>query len=103
MAGGGSSDPVRTFAAGIIGGVCATVAVHPADTLRTRMQLRSAPFMRHGGGGAALSVLEELRAIMNEGGMRVLFAGAAARIVKRSLSTALTWTLFEQASRRLRA
>lgn len=34
------------------------------------------------------------------GGLRGLFVGATARVLKRALSTAITWTLFEEAMRR---
>jgi hypothetical protein len=107
---------VRTFMAGLVGGGVATLAVHPADTIRTRLQLRSAAFMNGqlaakaasegsnaganpAGDARRSGIASEIRAIWAEGGVRVLYAGAAARVVKRTLSTALTWTIFEQGMR----
>jgi solute carrier family 25, member 38 len=88
-------EAVRTFVCGLLGGVVATLVVHPADTIKTRLQLRSASFL-----GSPLdpkpTIVGEIRAVFREGGVRTLFAGAVARVTKRTLSTALTWTLFEQ-------
>jgi hypothetical protein len=40
------------------------------------------------------------RILAEGGGLGALFVGSTARIMKRALSTAITWTLFEEAMRR---
>ncbi|KAA0152542.1 hypothetical protein FNF29_03769 [Cafeteria roenbergensis] len=97
--------PLRTFTAALIGGAVATVIVHPADTIRTRLQLRSAPFLQQQPqtAGAPLvraGIAKELKLVWQEGGLASLFAGAGARVAKRTMSTAITWTLFEEGLRR---
>lgn len=97
--------PLRTFTAALLGGAVATVIVHPADTIRTRLQLRSAPFLQQQpqAAGAPLvraGIAKELKLVWEEGGLASLFAGAGARVVKRTMSTAITWTLFEEGLRR---
>lgn len=97
---------LRTFMAGLVGGAVATLVVHPADTIRTRLQLRSASFLQDKPGSqlvAVKGIAGELQAVWREGGVRVLYAGAAARVVKRTLSTALTWTIFEHGMRLMTA
>ena len=49
--------------------------------------------------GAILAA--ELRALLRSQGVDGLGAGLNARIAKRALSTAITWTLFEEGERRL--
>jgi len=41
-----------------------------------------------------------IRTALASGGLRSLFLGGTARVLKRALSTAVTWTLFEEAMRR---
>jgi len=85
----------RIFFAGVGAGALATAATHPADVLKTRLQLRPA------GGrfvdGAVL--VAEARALVRAQGARGLYVGFGARVAKRTLSTALTWTLFEEGMR----
>lgn len=82
----------RDFAAALTAGALASVLTQPADVLKTRQQMAHAP----GIPPAALT----LRAIVASQGMRALFTGGTLRMGKRALSTALTWTLFEESARR---
>lgn len=51
--------------------------------------------------GTRLRVSDAVSAVLARGGgLRGLFTGATARVLKRALSTAITWTLFEEAMRR---
>ena len=93
---GTAPEAVRTFVAGLFGGAVATILVHPADTIRTRVQLRAAATEPGAAPGVGGAVLREMRTVWEEGGLRAVFAGASARVVKRTISTALVWTLFEQ-------
>jgi solute carrier family 25 protein 38 len=86
----------RTFLAGVLAGAFATTVTHPADVLKTRLQLKSA----RGRFVDGRILLSELAALMREEGPRALLVGVQARIIKRAVSSALTWTLFEEVMRR---
>ena len=45
-------------------------------------------------------LLAEVRSILASEGPRGLWLGLGPRVAKRALSTAVTWTLFEEAVRR---
>jgi solute carrier family 25 protein 38 len=83
------------FAAGAAAAVAATLLTQPADVVRTRMQLGLGAA---GGGSLAL-----LRGIFAAQGARGLLAGAAPRMAKRTMQTALVWTLYEELVPRLTA
>jgi hypothetical protein len=151
---------VRNFIAGLGAGALATIITHPADVLKTRLQLKVRGGRGGKGGGekggpgaggrlllppvgtltshrhhhrrlylfARLSWLlltplllfphspspqtaggrfvdwarlsAEARDVVARQGTGGLFVGVGARVAKRALSTAITWTLFEEAMRR---
>lgn len=120
----------RNFVAGFTAGGVATLITQPADLIRTRLQLnvrsQHAPHraerapcqhtyhraMLHcelvvqfapgvGVWGTGQLLVNSIRHIAKTEGVAALFVGSTARILKRSLSTAVTWTLFEEAMRRL--
>lgn len=84
------------FAAGITAGAFATAVTHPFDVLKTRLQLRPAA----GRFVSGTVILEEAMALFAQQGVGGFFAGFAARVTKRALTTALTWTLFEEGMRK---
>lgn len=99
----------RNFVAGVLGGVFATMCTHPADVLKTRLQVKQYETP----GLSALGVVEnvkrksagviyELAYILRHEGIASLYSGATVRVTKRALSTAITWTIFEEGLRRFR-
>lgn len=86
------------FVSGTIAAVAATLITQPADVVRTRVQLGLSSQMvsRFSGTTSANSMITVLRSISKNEGMTGLFAGAAPRILKRTLQTALVWTLYEE-------
>ncbi len=85
------------FVSGTLAGMAATVLTQPADVIRTRMQLNLSGAA--GGAGAAAAqgnTLQVLQQIVGQQGLRGLLVGAAPRVVKRTLQTALLWTLYEE-------
>lgn len=91
------------FASGTIAAVAATLITQPADVVRTRMQLGLAMSgMRSAGGPlGAITTIAVLREITAQQGFSGLLAGAAPRVVKRTLQTALVWTIYEELMPRL--
>ncbi|KDO34231.1 hypothetical protein SPRG_19069 [Saprolegnia parasitica CBS 223.65] len=78
------------FACGIVAGVVSTIIVHPADVVKTRMQLDA----------QAITVRATLRRIYVEEGPRGFLRGVVPRVFKRTFSTALTWSMYEYMSSR---
>ena len=76
--------PVVNFGAGVIAAMAATLATQPTDVVRAWVQLGAS-------GGFADSSSR-----MRQHGGRVLMSGAMPRFMKRSLQTALVWTLYEE-------
>ncbi|KAG6976705.1 hypothetical protein JG688_00001103 [Phytophthora aleatoria] len=91
------------FSSGVVAGVLATSIVHPADVVKTRMQL--AIMVNNGEGGASpvqnsLTLRQTVAKIYHHEGLRGFAKGIIPRVVKRTLSTAVTWTIYEQLSLR---
>lgn len=91
------------FSSGVVAGVLATSLVHPADVVKTRMQL--AIMVNNGEGSAAsvqnsLTLRQTVAKIYRHEGLRGFAKGILPRVVKRTLSTAVTWTIYEQLSLR---
>ncbi|RLN90981.1 hypothetical protein BBJ28_00006431 [Nothophytophthora sp. Chile5] len=89
------------FGSGVVAGVLATSVVHPADVVKTRMQLG----ILVGQGGAetvqnSLNLRQTVAKIYRHEGLRGFKKGILPRVLKRTLSTAVTWTIYEQLSLR---
>lgn len=84
------------FASGVVAGVLATTVVHPADVAKTRMQLS---ILDKGASVKNLLTLRQtVRKILGDEGWRGFKRGIVPRVLKRTLSTAVTWTIYEQLS-----
>lgn len=79
------------FASGAVAAIAATLITQPADVVRTRVQLGFA--QQATGSRSIVSVLQH---VMASQGFKGLLVGAGPRIVKRTLQTALVWTLYEE-------
>lgn len=64
----------------------ATIATQPSDVIRARMQLGGAQK-----GATALAI-----DAFSRDGVKAMLSGATPRFLKRSLQTALVWTLYEE-------
>ncbi|GLD98783.1 hypothetical protein PINS_up007501 [Pythium insidiosum] len=89
------------FGSGVVAGVLATSVVHPADVVKTRMQLTIMTTRADGVVTTApnsLSLRETVAKIWRDEGARGFAKGVVPRVLKRTLSTAVTWTIYEQLS-----
>ena len=86
------------FSSSTVAAVAATLITQPADVVRTRMQLNMEQVAVTGQRASTLSMM---RGILSAQGTRGLLAGAAPRMIKRTVQTALVWTLYEELMPRL--
>jgi len=81
-----SRHEVRNFVCGICAGLLACAITHPFDVLKTKIQIsRSVQPMS--------AVIKD---VIKYEGLSGLLVGLSARMIRRSLMTALSWTLFEK-------
>jgi solute carrier family 25 protein 38 len=80
------------FSSSMVAAVGATLVTQPLDVVRTRMQLSLA---------SPSSTLEVIQNIVRTQGVGSMFVGTLPRSLKRTLQTALVWTLYEELSPRL--
>ncbi|CAK0784193.1 hypothetical protein CVIRNUC_007397 [Coccomyxa viridis] len=93
----GGSQTTVNFSSGTIAAIAATLLTQPTDMLRTHMQLQL------GGKGTALGLQDTWRAVVGgRMGHRALLVGVLPRALKRTLQTALVWTLYEELQPRLK-
>eukprot|EP00668_Euglena_longa_P002195 GGOE01002539.1.p1 GENE.GGOE01002539.1~~GGOE01002539.1.p1 ORF type:complete len:458 (+),score=114.68 GGOE01002539.1:68-1441(+) len=88
--------PMRTFIAGAIAGALSRTATAPLDRLKVLLQASSTQYQSQG-------VLDGLRAIYKEGGMRAFWRGNGANIVKIAPESGIKFFVFDHAKRRLAA
>ena len=87
--GGGASSlsaTVINFVSGLTAGTAATVLTNPFDVMRTRLQLRPAVYRNFLHCAVLLARTEGPRAFLD---------GVVLRVARKSVSSALTWTLYE--------
>jgi len=87
------SNPVSTMTAGLFAGVIATTLTQPFEVLRTKIQVSQERKMNvdYKFGGISSKLLE----IYSKDGINGLTKGLVPRLMRKPLSNALTFTLFE--------
>lgn len=79
------------FASGIVAACLATTITNPFDAIKTRLQLMPDRYR---------TIVKAGPQMVREGGLRSLFDGLGLRIGRKAISSALTWTLYEELVRR---
>ncbi|ORY02097.1 solute carrier family 25 member 38 [Basidiobolus meristosporus CBS 931.73] len=72
---------------GIFAGITATTLTHPFDVLKTRMQLQPEEYRN-----SVQSVIK----ILQEENVTGLFKGLVVRLMRKPLSSAITWVVYEE-------
>ncbi|TRY75636.1 hypothetical protein TCAL_04506 [Tigriopus californicus] len=88
----GSKAALSHFSCGILAGFFASMVTHPADVVKTKMQLDPKRFN---------SVSITLQQILRTSGPRGLMVGLAPRMLRRTLMSALAWTVYEEIMRQV--
>lgn len=91
MARSGSSSATINFFSGVLAAMAATTLTNPFDAIKTRLQI--AP-------GRYRNMLQAARTMLAEEGVRSMFYGLSLRIGRKAVSSALTWTVYEELIRR---
>lgn len=97
----------ETFGLGLAAGAGATVVTQPFDVIKTRLQLprsflasTSVTAPAAAGGTGLFAGAEIAAGIYRTEGVRGLFRGIGLRVLKRPISQAIVWTVFEFTTRR---
>ncbi|KAG8626119.1 hypothetical protein KVT40_006520 [Elsinoe batatas] len=83
--------PGINFASGVVAAVGATAITNPFDAIKTRLQLMPS---RYG------NMVQAAKLMLSEEGMASMFDGLALRMVRKGVSSALAWTVYEELIRR---
>jgi solute carrier family 25 protein 38 len=75
------------FASGVLAAGVATALTNPFDAIKTRLQLLPREYR---------GMWQAGRRIVREEGVRALMDGLALRMVRKGLSSALAWTVYEE-------
>ncbi|XP_040564057.1 mitochondrial glycine transporter [Lepeophtheirus salmonis] len=76
------------FLCGLIAGMAASAVTHPADVIKTRIQLDHQCNSRN--------IMNVATSIWSQNGPKGYFVGLAPRMLRRSLMAALTWSVYEE-------
>lgn len=98
LEGAWEEGPLVNFVSGFCAAALATTITQPADILRTRIQLHKASPSVAGGHTDKRTARGMLSAMIQEEGLAVFTRGLVPRVAKRSLQTAVVWTIYEALS-----
>ncbi|KAF2761604.1 mitochondrial carrier [Pseudovirgaria hyperparasitica] len=89
---GATSHAAVNFSSAVAASVGATAATNPFDAIKTRIQLFPGVYGHMLGAGARM---------VREEGWGVLMEGVGIRVVRKGMSSALAWTVYEEIIRRV--
>jgi solute carrier family 25 protein 38 len=75
------------FSCGMMAGFLASLVTHPADVVKTRMQIQPDVYR---------SIVHASRKILADAGPRGFLIGFAPRMLRRALMSAFAWTIYEE-------
>jgi len=87
-----SGGPASHFACGITAGFLASLVTHPADVVKTKMQIQPHVYS---------NLTRTTKLILLKSGPRGFLVGFAPRMLRRALMSALAWTVYEEIMKRL--
>ncbi|KAF9586057.1 hypothetical protein BGW38_010047 [Lunasporangiospora selenospora] len=84
------NTPTIHMISGMLAGFLSTTITHPFDMLKTRMQLKPADYR---------NVVQAARKVFFEEGMVGFLDGIIVRTVRKSIHSAISWTVYEEVVR----
>lgn len=85
------NDLPNRLLSGLLAGCLSTVMTQPFDLVKTRVQLNP---QKYGG------MIKAFVLVIREEGVRGLFTGAGIRLSRKTLSSAVTWTIYEELTKK---
>jgi len=86
-----STSATVNFMSGVVAAVSATTLTNPFDAIKTRLQIAPG---RYG------NMIRAATLMLREEGVKSMFSGLSMRIGRKALSSAFTWTVYEELVRR---
>jgi len=86
-----TSSATINFASGLLAAVSATTLTNPFDAIKTRLQLNP---------GKYRNMFQAAQMMLRHEGIQSMFYGLSLRIGRKAISSALTWTVYEEFIRR---
>uniref|UniRef100_A0A3Q3W2G7 Solute carrier family 25 member 38 n=1 Tax=Mola mola TaxID=94237 RepID=A0A3Q3W2G7_MOLML len=80
-----ASAPLANFSCGILAGILASLITQPADVVKTHVQVKP-----------QLRTAKAIGYIYMENGLQGFFRGTVPRALRRTMMSAMAWTLYEQ-------
>ena len=85
------SNATINFMSGVVAAMAATTLTNPFDAIKTRLQIAPRKYR---------NLVQAARTMLAEEGVRSMFYGLSLRIGRKAVSSALTWTVYEELIRR---
>ena len=89
-----STSALVNFSSGALAAALATTITNPPDVVKTRLQLMPDKY---------INGFQTIRLMVKEEGLASLWGGLGLRVSRKALSSALAWTVYEEAVRRASA
>ena len=87
----GGASALVNFCSGALAATLATTMTNPPDVVKTRLQLEPEKYK---------NAVQAVRLLLKEEGLASLWGGLGLRVSRKALSSALAWTVYEEAVRR---
>ncbi|XP_065846629.1 mitochondrial glycine transporter-like isoform X2 [Oscarella lobularis] len=80
------------FSSGLVSGILASIVTHPADVLKTRLQTETSH---------RLTSFQTIYIIISREGLLAFYKGLLPRIVRRTATASISWTIYEEITSKL--
>ena len=82
-----ATDLSNRIVSGVVAGVFSTILTQPFDFIKTKVQLDPTKYP---------NMFVAIKTVLREDGLRGLFIGGGIRLMRKTLSSAVTWTIYEE-------
>ncbi|KAI8898181.1 mitochondrial carrier domain-containing protein [Globomyces pollinis-pini] len=85
-----TSHSLTNISSGLLAGLAATISTQPFDMIKTRIQLQPTEYP---------NLVHSFRRVFAEEGYRGFFGGMVPRMLRKTMSSAISWTIYEEVVR----